>query len=29
VLNERDTPEILGIKAEAITCLGKIAEAFP
>jgi len=29
VLDERDTPEILGIKAEAITCLGKIAEAFP
>jgi hypothetical protein len=29
VLGERDSPEIMGIKAEAITCLGKIAEAFP
>jgi hypothetical protein len=29
VLAERDCPEILSIKAEAISCLGKVAEAFP
>lgn len=28
-MEEKDQPEIMGIKAEAITCLGKIAEAFP
>lgn len=27
-MDEKDTPEIIGIKAEAITVLGKIAESF-
>lgn len=28
ILNEKDVAEILGIKAETISVLGKIAEAF-
>ena len=27
-MEEKDTPEIIGVKAEAITCLGKISDAF-
>jgi len=29
VLEEPDSPQLMSIKAEAIMCLGKIAEAFP
>jgi hypothetical protein len=28
ILEEKDTPELIGVKAEAITVLGKIAESF-